>query len=328
MNKERISKWDNAKLILILLVVVGHVAEYYKSKSTLLLSTRFFIYAFHMPAFILLAGLFSKKIVDNYSLMKILKYPLLYLILKSLLYIANTISGKSPSFHLLYEEESPWFVLALFFMYLITMIVKKYPTYIVLTSSVLLSLVAGYTTQDTHFLVFLRIINFYPFFYIGYKLNKESLLEYSNKKIAKILAPLLLFLCLLLAFIYIEDLKPYMPLLSGQNPYSSLKYNANFGWVFRLILTIISLVLALCVITVAPSKKTPITVYGSRTLSIYMTHQFVMILVFEKLHLQKYARDIFPNTWPILFILFGVVLTFLCGNKYLHFLFNIKLKHN
>lgn len=63
MDNKRDAKWDNVKLILIILVVVGHVADYYMSKSTIMYIIRFYIYIFHMPAFLFVSGLFSKRVV-------------------------------------------------------------------------------------------------------------------------------------------------------------------------------------------------------------------------------------------------------------------------
>lgn len=57
--KERIAYWDNVRFFLIILVVIGHGIHVYDSKifSALFL----FIYSFHMPLFVLIAGMFHKN---------------------------------------------------------------------------------------------------------------------------------------------------------------------------------------------------------------------------------------------------------------------------
>ena len=59
--KERIYKFDNIKLLTIMLVVVGHVIEPYVDKSDMFKSLFIFIYSFHMPLFIFISGLFQKR---------------------------------------------------------------------------------------------------------------------------------------------------------------------------------------------------------------------------------------------------------------------------
>lgn len=47
----RIAKWDNAKFVLIILVVICHFYENYLGSSKLVNSLFFSVYTFHMPAF-------------------------------------------------------------------------------------------------------------------------------------------------------------------------------------------------------------------------------------------------------------------------------------
>ena len=63
--KERVSLWDNAKFLLIFLVVLGHFADYYTKDSLNMRRLFLFIYLFHMPAFIFISGLFSKNTVNH-----------------------------------------------------------------------------------------------------------------------------------------------------------------------------------------------------------------------------------------------------------------------
>ncbi len=58
--KDRIMLWDNLKFILITLVVVGHFSERFASTSDICKSIFLFIYAFHMPLFLFISGMFHK----------------------------------------------------------------------------------------------------------------------------------------------------------------------------------------------------------------------------------------------------------------------------
>ena len=54
-------KFDNIKFFLIWLVVLGHFLNAYVPDSQIIKTITFFIYTFHMPAFIFLSGLFSNR---------------------------------------------------------------------------------------------------------------------------------------------------------------------------------------------------------------------------------------------------------------------------
>lgn len=76
----RIAKWDNAKFVLIILVVICHFYENYLGSSKLVNSLFFSVYTFHMPAFFLISGMFSKKTVKERKIVKVVPYLLVYLI--------------------------------------------------------------------------------------------------------------------------------------------------------------------------------------------------------------------------------------------------------
>lgn len=66
--KARIIKLDNLKFFLIFLVVLGHIFEEVIAAGNAnwdVKSARFFIYLFHMPLFLFVSGIFSKKNIDN-----------------------------------------------------------------------------------------------------------------------------------------------------------------------------------------------------------------------------------------------------------------------
>nr|MCX3330604.1 acyltransferase family protein [Bacillus pacificus] len=60
MNKSRDSYFDNAKFLLIFLVVFGHILRSFINDNEFMLYLYKFIYTFHMPAFILVSGFFAK----------------------------------------------------------------------------------------------------------------------------------------------------------------------------------------------------------------------------------------------------------------------------
>ncbi|WP_141887043.1 acyltransferase family protein [Leucobacter komagatae] len=58
--KTRVALWDNARFALIVLVVIGHLISTVRTDTELGFGLYAYIYLFHMPAMIALSGLFSK----------------------------------------------------------------------------------------------------------------------------------------------------------------------------------------------------------------------------------------------------------------------------
>ena len=80
----RMPFFDNARLILIFLVVFGHMIQPFATDSQLINSIYAFIYIFHMPMFIMLAGFFAKGIGKPKYILNLAKKLLLpYLIFLS-----------------------------------------------------------------------------------------------------------------------------------------------------------------------------------------------------------------------------------------------------
>lgn len=61
VKKERDYLFDNYKVFLIFLVVIGHFIEPSYTNNEFLYTLKWFIFSFHMPAFIFISGYFSKR---------------------------------------------------------------------------------------------------------------------------------------------------------------------------------------------------------------------------------------------------------------------------
>src|SRR4051812_17242655 len=84
LSNSRDHYFDNAKFILILLVVVGHTIEPLIGKSPSLKSIYMFLYFFHMPLFIFISGYFSKNLSSgDYAKKVISKLLIPYLIFET-----------------------------------------------------------------------------------------------------------------------------------------------------------------------------------------------------------------------------------------------------
>ena len=58
-KKRRVPFWDNARFACIVLVVLGHATQRLTYDSDIALGLYLVVYAFHMPAFAIISGVFS-----------------------------------------------------------------------------------------------------------------------------------------------------------------------------------------------------------------------------------------------------------------------------
>ena len=131
-QKQRYYLFDNLKFFLILLVVVGHFADGYlyelydrtkiiagKPETLMYNKVTIFLYAFHMPLFLFLSGLFQKRDCNKSVLKKALSFFILGYILKCFLYISKCVfrtpynADSKISFSLLGGDGPFWYLLAL-----------------------------------------------------------------------------------------------------------------------------------------------------------------------------------------------------------------------
>ncbi|WP_281397301.1 acyltransferase family protein [Heyndrickxia vini] len=116
-SSKRSLYFDNAKLILIFLVVFGHVISPLKGNDDILFTLYTVIFLFHMPAFILISGYFAKGYRKKGYLIKSVKKILLpYLIFQAIYSFFYFISGdeKSLTIDFLQPHWTLWFLLSLF----------------------------------------------------------------------------------------------------------------------------------------------------------------------------------------------------------------------
>ena len=81
----------------------------------------FYVYTFHMPAFFLIAGLFSKKTVEDRRIDKVAHYIFIYIFFKIVnLIVQNITYGKYTTLIWFDDSGVAWYAMAMFFMYIIT----------------------------------------------------------------------------------------------------------------------------------------------------------------------------------------------------------------
>lgn len=316
MNK-RIAYWDNFKFFLILAVVIGHFCEAYYGESTLLRCGYVFIYSFHMPAFLFVSGIFSKRTVNENNYKKILPYLTCFVFTMVLLFLTKELTGTPGGISLFNVGGVSWFMLSLFCMNLITMLIKDYkPTYMLILS-LFIGVIIGFSAgENTVFLAWSRTVIFYPFFYLGYCFDPEKVISLTNKVSVKITAVITIIVLMAIILLFREDFSYLRPLLTGK-----YFYTKPYQWLLRIALYIVSFSLIFLISSLIPKKRLPlITAVGQRTLTVYSTHYCFVYLLCDKLNIEKLLSGILGSFTNIGIVLIAAAVTIICANGYFDFI--------
>lgn len=294
---ERIEKWDILKFGLIFFVVLGHIASHYTEESAFMRSLYLFIYIFHMPVFIFVSGLFSKRTVDELRWDKITGYLLIYLFSKLLYALYCVIDVGKFRFSFSSSSGYPWFMFAIAVFPIITHYLKRVKPSYVLIISLVISLLAGYDGKVGDFFSISRILVFFPFYYLGYLLKPGTLQEITSKSWVKIASLAVIIVTAVLVFTLGDMAYSLRPMFTARNPYSVLGDFAVFGPIFRLFCYVSSFVLGFAFIAITPNKS-PVRVvstFGARTLSVYVYHRVVIYLLFNQFYLKEFLQTVLPQ---------------------------------
>ena len=311
-------RWDNVRAVLIFLVVFGHTIEPLVKNGKGLGSLFFLIYLFHMPAFFVISGMLSRKTIKKRAYDKAIAYLWIFYIMKGIIFAVRCLLKRDDAVFSLYNENGiPWYAFCMFAFLLLTMAFTGIKWWYVFAMSILIACLAGYDDKVGDVLVLSRIIVYYPFFFVGYLLDRETLGKILNRRTVRIISDV--FLLLLVLFIILNGDKVYWlrPLITGRNPYSKLSRMSEWGGILRLGYYLFVAVIVFALFSVIPGIKNPFTDLGKRTLPVYMLHiPLLMLSNINSIKDRFIGWKIFPNHL-IPCILWAILITWLCSRRFL-----------
>lgn len=279
MSNTRIAKWDNLKFLLMMTVVMGHTFDYYTDESMVLNWLNFFIYIFHMPAFMFVSGLFMKNTVNNKKYDRMFSYLILGFATKMFKFIANCIVGRKLKIEYFNEDSIAWYAFAVFVFALVTVYLRRFNRTYVFALSVILGIMVGYDKSVDTYLSLARIFTFYPFFFAGYCLDGEKVIEKTDRIWVKIVSAVFVTATAVLSYINFHKIDWLLKIFKGKYPYNKLPDYDDFGGLFRAGHYIVAFALVFALIALMPKAGTFISAIGSRTLPIYALHTSVLSLL-------------------------------------------------
>ena len=301
--KERRFDIDNFKGILIFLVVFGHFLMPNSLRNNGLCYEIFsFIYFFHMPAFLFLAGLTTKK--ENLK-KNISKYIFLYFLFNfSMSIIDYFLNGIEISF--IKPYYSMWFLLSIIaYRTLVFYCNNK----LLLIFSLIISFFSGFSNLDNTFALS-RIIAFLPFFLVGYFFKEFFMNEKDNKYKRIFLMYFLSFIFTLIFIIFFSYITNF-----SLSFYTMEEFQTYFQFVCRIVLIIVNIIFIIGLFMIIPNKRIFfLSKIGKYSLNIYLIHRFIT-LIFEKVFIE--------DTFRVIFAFVGsIIICFIFGSNFFNKKFN------
>lgn len=266
--------FDNAKFGLMLVVVFGHVFRQLFSDGGFYRPAYIWIYLFHMPAFVLVSGYFSKaSMLDARRVERAIRTLLVpYLIFEAIntWFFYELFSRDDLSFTLLSPSWRMWFILSLFLWRVLMPYVlqMRYP----LASITAIAVLAGYMPNIGGFLSLSRTLGMFPFFILGYQLKQHHFV-WLRKPLVRVVSVLVLVATGLIVWQW-TDFDPAWTWF--RFPYSAFGWDGwTVGWT-RLAASGGALIVGGAFLSLMPARKGWYTSLGTRTLYAYILHGFLV----------------------------------------------------
>lgn len=306
MEKSRDYYFDNAKFFLIILVVLGHSMEIVSGEHIRFVYR--LIYLFHIPAFVLIAGYFSKS-QRNSNLIELISqyivFQVLYTLVRAYLFKTDVVITFFSPYWIL------WFLLALVIWKIVTPHFSKlrYP----IVFSIVLAILVGYDSSINTEFSLSRIIVFFPFFLCGYYAKKEHF-QILKKYCRPIIAVALFIISY---FILTKTPDWHFALFFNSVSYQAMDMNYWYAGVIRLIILFWGFIMMCCFFSLIPTSKMFYSKLGTRTMQAFLLHGFII----EFLRYYDINTHITSQLYGVLFYIGIVIITIVLLTKPFEYLF-------
>lgn len=279
----RVALWDHARFAVIVLVVVAHSISTIRTDSGFAYGLYAWIYLFHMPAMILLSGVFSKPEASPKAVAGTVRLIVTWLVFEGIWVVIRALFGAtaiSKSF-LVVPAWTLWFLVTLVTMRILLPYIARlrHP----LLFSIALAILAGFSPEiGTEFSVS-RTLVFLPFFVLGWLaqdrgwFSKPWFQRPSSGLRAGAGAVLAAAAAVFFIFPNMRNEWRIDHWLVWRDSYSHLIDGPIWqvlleGSAIRAGLLAVAAAMTLAVLLVVPRREGRLTVWGSRTLYVYLLH--------------------------------------------------------
>jgi fucose 4-O-acetylase-like acetyltransferase len=270
-GKSRDPFFDNAKFLLVTLVVIGHSWTLLPDVSTSS-PVYVFLYTFHVPAFVLVTGHLSRRFTYTRANLRKLMTTIVvpYFVFETLLALFRTAVGHE-NFGVLYINPHwpMWYLTVLFLWRLATPLFTRLRPGAALAIAVAICLLGGLNTVDA--LDLPRAAGLLPFFVAGLFINREQLDLLARPRFRVMAASLLALTFFVSLFAAGTFSKEWLYWRTG---YPDLGVPFWLGAPIRLGGLVVAGLLTLSVLSLMPRSQRWFTRLGAASLVVYLFHGF------------------------------------------------------
>ncbi len=282
-QRRRVPFWDNARFACIVLVVAGHAMQRLIYDSDVALAVYLFVYAFHMPAFAIISGYFSKSgALGRRQMARVITDILLpYLIFETLWTLTKWLVEGQANPNPTKPSWTLWFLLALgiFRLVLPYLALLRWP----LLWTAVISVGVGYLPNVDSTLSLSRTLGLLFFFTLGWWLREHDIVER-----ARLLgrrpwwafagAAVVLVAAAATSWLFVDawremDLRSW---LFYEDSYAALGGTNWWAGGVRIALIAVALLLSAAFFVLVPRSTTWWTHFGKYTMYVYLLHSFVL----------------------------------------------------
>nr|WP_323378673.1 acyltransferase family protein [Streptomyces smaragdinus] len=266
--------FDNAKFMATVLVVVAHAWAPLRDSRTVD-AVHLLIYAFHMPAFIIISGYFSKNFdATPHRVFRLITSLLVPYLIFEIAYtlLRRTVAADSDAPFTVFD---PWYLtwfLAVLFIWRLTAPLWKalrFP----LTTALAIAVLASMTPGVGSALDLQRVLQFLPFFVLGMKLRSADFSVLRSWRVRIAALPVFAGAAV---FSYWAVTRMNAEWMFRRYAAQDLGTSGWTGPVMTLALFGCSLLLTACFLSWVPGRRLFFTGLGAATLYGYLLHGFVL----------------------------------------------------
>jgi len=279
----RIPFWDNARFGCVVLVVMGHAIQRQTLDSDNALTLYLFVYAFHMPAFAIISGYFSKASPPSTRGMRrvITDFVIPYVIFETIWSLVKWLVEGRPAFNPTEPSWTLWFLLALaiFRLVLPYLVLLRWP----LLWAVLLSVGVGYLANVDSTFSLSRAIGILPFFVLGWLLRQWDVVEWWRRLGTAVwawraLAAGVFATWLAVVVVNVQAFRAFdlQYWFFYDDSYRDLGEGTWWAGLLRLAFIVVATVLSAAFFMLIPRRETFFSAFGQATMYVYLLHSFVL----------------------------------------------------
>lgn len=325
--RQRDAWLDNAKGILMILVVMGHttasIAGMYPSITCLYNGINFF----HMGTFMMVSGFLCQRRIERRDWVSVINRNIVpYLVAQALMFAAASLFEKGfraaasantfapGTFTFLRPMYQLWYLVAIILFNFVCIAIqpKRHPVITMIVALAVAMLVP--LAQQIGILRLSKAAGFFPFFLLGAIIPPEGV-QFLRRKRALMIPAAVIFAAYIVWICFTVD---KAPAAIGSLSHSYKSYGADYPALDPVLMRAIFYpavaLLGICFVSLMPRRRTFFTYLGEKSLYIYVLHGIV-IIIFRVINYETRFLRTLTEPWMRLCLLAGCILvTFLLAS--------------